>query len=136
MMLLLRGRVVYFGDRGALPDLALIPRILSITQSFKCRALDLQELVRSRKSPPMRAWCMEYAVAPQVLLTDDCSAGHEAIEYFNGLPLKANGMQPAEPLQEGNNEAEWIVDLTTRADREGRRACTAYPYPSSPSEQD
>ena len=47
-------------------------------------------------------------------------AGHEAIEYFNGLPLAANGIQPAGPLQEGNNEAEWIVDLTTRADREGR----------------
>ena len=55
----------------------------------------------------------------------DNAAGHEAIEYFGGLPLQAHGMQPAEPLQEGNNEAEWIVDLTTRADREGRRACTA-----------
>ena len=25
-----------------------------------------------------------------------------------------------EPLKEGNNEAEWIVDLTTQADRQGR----------------
>ena len=53
------------------------------------------------------------------------SAGHEAIEYFNSLPLKANGIQPSEPLQEGNNEAEWIVDLTTRADREGRYGAPA-----------
>ncbi len=54
-------------------------------------------------------------------------AGHGAIEYFNGLPLKAHGMQPGEPLREGNNEAEWIVDLTTRADREGRRASACQP---------
>jgi hypothetical protein len=63
-------------------------------------------------------WVNSCSKEPQYLLC----AGHEAIEYFNGLPLAANGMQPAEPLQEGNNEAEWIVDLTTRADREGRCA--------------
>ena len=38
--------------------------------------------------------------------------GTEALEYF-----KANN-PGAEPLQEGSNEAEWIVDLTTHADRD------------------
>ncbi len=30
-----------------------------------------------------------------------------------------------EALEEGNNEAEWLVDLTTQADRQGR--CCRFP---------
>ena len=30
-----------------------------------------------------------------------------------------------EALEEGNNEAEWLVDLTTQADRQGR--CSIFP---------
>ena len=42
----------------------------------------------------------------------------------------------AEPLQEGSNEAEWIVDLTTHADRDDMCAPTSdsdpIPYPCRP----
>ena len=50
----------------------------------------------------------------------DCT-GHQAIDYFNALPLAGEGMV-LEALEEGNNEAEWIVDLTTQADRQGKCA--------------
>lgn len=51
------------------------------------------------------------------------SAGHQAIEYFTSLSTTNEvGTQQAEPLQEGSNEAEWIVDVTTQADRQGRQA--------------
>ena len=46
-------------------------------------------------------------------------AGQQAIDYFNGLPLAGEGLL-LEALKTGNNEAEWIVDLTTQADRQGR----------------
>ena len=50
-------------------------------------------------------------------------AGQQAIEYFASLPIGAiEGAQEAQPLQEGSNEAEWIVDITTQADRQGRHA--------------
>ena len=50
-------------------------------------------------------------------------AGHQAIEYFSSLPSKnITGIDEAEPLKEGSNEAEWIVDVTTQADRQGRQA--------------
>ncbi len=50
-------------------------------------------------------------------------AGHQAIEYFTALPSKnITGIHEAEPLKEGSNEAEWIVDVTTQADRQGRQA--------------
>ena len=53
-------------------------------------------------------------------------AGQQAVEYFSSLPVGAiEGMQEAQPLQEGSNEAEWIVDITTQADRQGRRAPAA-----------
>ena len=49
-------------------------------------------------------------------------AGQQAVEYFSSLPIGAiEGMQEAQPLQEGSNEAEWIVDITTQADRQGRQ---------------
>jgi hypothetical protein len=45
------------------------------------------------------------------------------IEYFTSVStIREVGMQQAEPLQEGSNEAEWIVDVTTQADRQGRQA--------------
>ncbi len=51
------------------------------------------------------------------------SAGHQVIEYFTSVStIREVGMQQAEPLQEGSNEAEWIVDVTTQADRQGRQA--------------
>ena len=36
-------------------------------------------------------------------------------------------MPTAEPMLEGSNEAEWIVDCTTHADRDGKcvRSCHA-----------
>lgn len=46
-------------------------------------------------------------------------AGHQAMQYFSALPVAGEGLV-LEPLKEGNNEAEWIVDLTTQADRQGR----------------
>ena len=50
-------------------------------------------------------------------------AGQQAIEYFTSLPIEAiEAAQEAQPLQEGSNEAEWIVDITTQADRQGRHA--------------
>ena len=52
--------------------------------------------------------------------------GQQAIEYFSGLPLASEASMP-EALKLGNNEAEWIVDLTTQAERQGRcqpHACT------------
>ena len=61
MMLLLRGRVVYFGARGA-----------------------------------------------------------EATDYFKAVPLPEGHMMTS--LAEGANEAEWIVDITTQADRQERCA--------------
>ena len=39
-------------------------------------------------------------------------AGSEALEYFQ------DHNPGAEPMSEGSNEAEWIVDLTTHADRD------------------
>ena len=62
MMLLLRGRVVYFGPRGS-----------------------------------------------------------DAVEYFKAAPLPEGQMMTS--LAEGANEAEWIVDITTQADRQ-QRCCT------------
>ncbi len=62
MMLLLRGRVVYFGPRGS-----------------------------------------------------------EAVEYFQAAPLPEGQMMTS--LAQGANEAEWIVDITTQADRQ-QRCCT------------
>ncbi len=38
--------------------------------------------------------------------------GNEALEYFE------DHNPGAERMQEGSNEAEWIVDLTTHADRD------------------
>ena len=39
----------------------------------------------------------------------DCSAGSEAIAYFhNQCPSNIEG------LRDGENESEWIVDLTTQ----------------------
>ena len=53
-------------------------------------------------------------------------AGQQAVEYFSSLPVGAiEGAQEAQPLQEGSNEAEWIVDITTQADRQGRYALQA-----------
>ena len=50
-------------------------------------------------------------------------AGQQAVEYFSSLPTGLiEGAQEAQPLQEGSNEAEWIVDITTQADRQGRHA--------------
>jgi len=50
-------------------------------------------------------------------------AGHQAIEYFSSLPsMGIEGILETEPLKEGSNEAEWIVDVTTQADRQGRQA--------------
>ena len=50
-------------------------------------------------------------------------AGHQAIEYFTSLPsTNITGIHETEPLKEGSNEAEWIVDVTTQADRQGRQA--------------
>ena len=39
-------------------------------------------------------------------------AGSEALVYFQ------DHNPGAEPMSEGSNEAEWIVDLTTHADRD------------------
>lgn len=44
-------------------------------------------------------------------------AGANAIEYFKGLP---SNIGVSEDL---DNEAEWIVDITTQADRQGRYYC-------------
>ena len=57
-------------------------------------------------------------------------AGHQTIDYFNGLPLAGEGMV-LEALEEGNNEAEWIVDVTTQADRQNKcvRMPCAHPQP-------
>lgn len=41
-------------------------------------------------------------------------AGTDAIEYFKGLPSDIG------VSEELDNEAEWIVDITTQADRQGR----------------
>lgn len=70
MMLLLRGRVVYFGPRGS-----------------------------------------------------------EAVEYFKAAPLPEGQMMTS--LAEGANEAEWIVDITTQADRQQR--CILLMLHASPS---
>ncbi len=56
----------------------------------------------------------EHLPVPQVAYFGD--RGQEAIEYFqHHNPL-------AETMGEGANEAEWIVDITTEADRHNRRA--------------
>lgn len=44
--------------------------------------------------------------------------GHEATDYFQGVPLPEGQMMTS--LAEGANEAEWIVDITTQADRQER----------------
>lgn len=41
-------------------------------------------------------------------------AGNEALEYFR------NNNPGAEAMGEGSNEAEWIVNLTTHADRDNK----------------
>ena len=39
------------------------------------------------------------------------------MQYFKGLPLPEEHMME---LEDGGNEAEWIVDITTQADRQNR----------------
>jgi hypothetical protein len=52
-------------------------------------------------------------------------AGKQAVEFFHQSC-------PALPgLKEGENEAEWIVDLTVQADRQGRSGDFAAAYESS-----
>ncbi|CAK0787534.1 hypothetical protein CVIRNUC_010754 [Coccomyxa viridis] len=58
--------------------------------------------------------------------------GQQAVEYFSSLPVGAiEGAQEAQPLQEGSNEAEWIVDITTQADRQGRSETFTKAYADS-----
>lgn len=42
--------------------------------------------------------------------------GNEALDYFQ------DNNPGAEKMEEGSNEAEWIVDLTTHADRDNKYA--------------
>lgn len=44
--------------------------------------------------------------------------GNDAVEYFKAAPLPEGQMMTS--LAEGANEAEWIVDITTQADRQQR----------------
>ena len=44
--------------------------------------------------------------------------GEEATNYFKAVPLPEGQMMTS--LGEGSNEAEWIVDITTQADRQER----------------
>ena len=88
-MLLLSGRVVYFGEQG----------VLSCCSCIAAHAVSTLLAGRDRMV--------------------EVRAGHQAIEYFTALPTLGKGLV-LESLKEGNNEAEWIVDLTTQADRQGR----------------
>ncbi|CAL8464553.1 g4088 [Coccomyxa elongata] len=55
--------------------------------------------------------------------------GNEAVEYFKAAPLPEGQMMTS--LAEGANEAEWIVDITTQADRQQRGGMFADMYEAS-----
>jgi hypothetical protein len=52
-------------------------------------------------------------------------AGKQAVDYFHTQCPALEG------LKDGGNEAEWIVDLTTQADRQGRAGDFAATYANS-----
>lgn len=54
-------------------------------------------------------------------------AGPGAVRYFEQFP----GVKPFGHRGSFHNKAEWIVDLTTRADREGKHAEYADRYDAS-----
>jgi ATP-binding cassette subfamily G (WHITE) protein 2 len=56
------------------------------------------------------------------------AAGQPALAHFRGVP----GAAAAPGLAVGESEAEWVVDLTTRADREGRAGDYTRAYAASP----
>jgi ABC-type multidrug transport system ATPase subunit len=56
------------------------------------------------------------------------AAGQPALSHFRGVP----GAAAAPGLAVGESEAEWVVDLTTRADREGRAGDYTRAYAASP----
>ena len=154
MTILLRGQVVYFGQRGASRVLPLsdnlrfagyasLPAVAPdrVTEGTKDDAhhragrdtgvcvdshADIcaspcpttMPLVLSFMHPAGRLFkhCVCW-LDPRVrqaaadTLISRC-AGNEALEYFK------DNNPGAEPMAEGSNEAEWIVDLTTHADRD------------------
>ena len=99
------------------PDPNTLPSKLLVVSLTPSPAVQL-----SKTSSPLRAvsclssahnFCLilqNYIFAGSDLV--QCFAGSTALEYFE------SNNPGAEPMQEGSNEAEWIVDLTTHADRD------------------
>lgn len=61
------------------------------------------------------------------MLVSVCLAGYAPIRYFENFP----DVKPFGARSSHHNKAEWIVDLTTRADREGKHMEYANHYDAS-----
>ena len=66
-------------------------------------------------------------LVPSLFLYAYHHAGMHPIRYFEGFP----DVTPFSRQEGFGNKAEWIVDLTTKADREGKHADYANKYEDS-----
>jgi len=102
VLLLLRGNVVYFGANGELSWL-----VLHVLHAVHVRVLPVLRAVHVRVLPVLPAACNAHTWLASCL---GCLlAGAPALEYFQTRCPSLPG------LKEGENAAEWIVDLTTQA---------------------
>lgn len=126
LLLLLSGQMVYFGPNGEWQQWGY-PTQGTLSAMPSCRlAADLPFLL-SKEAPVLPVLP---AQSPACLCLHLCPpscllAGKHAVDYFH---TKC----PTVPrLKEGEAEAEWIVDLTTLADRRGLASEFAATYATS-----
>ena len=78
------------------------------------------------ESQPATGFTLElHALHTPLHVSHPAPAGKQAVDYFHTQCPALEG------LKEGGNEAEWIVDLTTQADRRGRAGDFAATYAKS-----